>query len=148
MNLFKRNNPPDEAAPEALDFEKPSLREVSAFVPSSAKSPEAQRLNLFDPEAEIDEASDQDLAFLQSLVDDAEPRASKKPVRPVAQSKPRPETARDERRPDDLQVFREVAAQRQYAELAKQFNIADVDMGDLLEELETTRAVLRRRKAA
>ena len=64
MDLFKKSQPEDEA-PATI----PSLKEARKLVPSSAKSPDAQRLMLFNPDEEIDEDNDQDLAFLHSLID-------------------------------------------------------------------------------
>jgi len=137
-NLFKRNQ--DDGATPAIE----AIREARQFLPSSAKSPDAQRLNLFDPDEEIDENNDEDLAFLNSLAADAAvPRvAIPKHVEPSA-----PPTASPTA--DDLEVFREIAALRQRTELAKQLRVDDVDMGELLEDLQTTRAALRQhRKAA
>jgi hypothetical protein len=150
MNLFKRNHEQNDDA----EIDLISLPDARPFVPSSAKSPEAQRLNVFNPDDEIDEAADEDLAFLHSLVGDGTPQTAKKAPRRQA-VRPQIAAAKDEasaaptRRTDDLEVFREIAAMRQPAELARQFKIGDVDMGDLLEDLQTTRAALRhRRKAA
>jgi hypothetical protein len=152
MNLFKRNHEPNDDA----EIDLISLPDARPFVPSSAKSPEAQRLNVFNPDDEIDEAADEDLAFLHSLVgDEARPEQSAKKAQRRQAVRPQIAAAKDEasappsRATDDLDVFREMAAMRQPAELARQFKIGDVDMGDLLEDLQTTRAALRhRRKAA
>jgi hypothetical protein len=138
-NPFNRET---DDSPPALQ----GVREARELVPSSAKSPDAQRRTLFDPDEEIDESADEDLAFLHSLIDgDATPVA---PTTPRTPPEPRhePDIAR---RGDDLDVFREMAALRQRVELTKHLRVDDVDMGDLLEELQTTRAALRHlRKAA
>ncbi|MEX2226084.1 MAG: hypothetical protein WEB52_06520 [Dehalococcoidia bacterium] len=131
-NFFKKDQPDERA------LELP-LREAREFVPSSAQSPDARRFSLFNPEEEIDESNDEDLVFLASLVD-----ATNAPVKkPEAQPQPA------EQRMDDMEVFRESAALRQRTEIAKQLKVDNVDMGDLLEDLQTTRAALQhRRKAA
>jgi len=149
MNIFRRSRDHAEEAPAV-----PEIREARQFLPSSAKSPDAQRLMLFNPDEEIDEATDQDLAFLNSLVagTEAEPgepprRRAAPPTRPAAAT-PVAEPMGDERA-DDMALFRESAAMRQREEIAKYLQVEHVDMGDLLEELATTRAALRYlRKAA
>lgn len=139
-NLFKRNAEPD--APIQL----PSVDGVLELVPASAKSPDEQRRTLFDPEAEIDESTDQDVAFLQKLLkEDAAPPA------PRLQSRiePPPPTPVIAAPADDLEFFRELAVDRQRVEVTRHIRVDNVDMGDLLEELQTTSAALRlRRKAA
>ena len=136
-NLFKKNDAPAEP------MELP-LREARKLMPASAKSPDQQRLMLFNPDEEIDENTDEDLAFLNALVK-GEPA-----VAPPAQRKPEPVPAEpiEQRNTDDMDVFREVAAQRQRVEVTRHLQVGDVDMGELLEELQTTRAAFRRRKAA
>jgi hypothetical protein len=134
-SFFKR-----EQAEEREDAPLPSLREARAFTPVSAKSPDAQRLNLFNPDEEIDEETDQDLAFLNSLIaDEAPPRR-----RPATKAPPEPREQVREQIVDDMDVFREMAALRQRTEIAKQLRVDNVDMGELLDDLETTRAALRR----
>ena len=152
MNLFKRNQ---EREDEAEKIDMISLPDARPFVPSSAKTPDAQRLNVFNPDDEIDEAADEDLAFLHSLIGDGTPKQSAKKAQRRQTVRPQMASSKDDadetptRGTDDLDVFREVAAMRQPAELARQFHIGDVDMGDLLDDLQTTRAALRhRRKAA
>jgi hypothetical protein len=146
MNLFKRprtSEEPEIVVPQA----------AADLVPASAKSPDAQRRNLFNPEEEIDENSDEDLAFLNGLINDDTPpivagqerkvgRGAVDAKQPSVQNAP-------PRGGDDLDVFREMAALRTRTELAKQLRVDDVEMGDLIEELQTTRAALRHlRKAA
>jgi hypothetical protein len=141
-NFFRREPPRAEGA--APEF--PSVDGARDLVPASAKSPDAQRLMLFNPDEEIDESSDQDLAFLHALIagDMSAPEPSQRaPGNP--EPAPEPELAR---RGDDLDVFREMAALRQRVELAKHLRVDDVDMGDLLEELQTTRAALRLHREA
>lgn len=152
MNLFKRNQEREDDAAAEIDLI--SLPDARPFVPSSAKTPDAQRLNVFNPDEEIDEAADEDLAFLHSLVGDGTPKQSAKKaqrrqtVRPQMASSKDEADARPARGADDLEVFREIAAVREPAELALRFNLADVDMGDLLDDLQTTRAALRHRQKA
>jgi hypothetical protein len=137
MKLFGREPIEEEhVSPQARS-------DARRFLPSSAKSPEAQRLNLFNPDEELDETTDEDLAFLNSLIDDSSPAQT-----PAPAPQPRPSVETNEQRADDLEVFREIAAMRQKSELARQLRVDDVDIGDLLEDLQTMRAALRHRKAA
>jgi hypothetical protein len=145
MNKFFKRDQEAAPTPPAV-----SIDEARHFLPSSAKSPDAQRLNLFDPDEEIDENEDEDLAFLQSLT--AEVATTPRPEEPKPKRAeplaPAP-AASASQHADDLNVFREIAALRQRSELAKQLRVDNVDMGDLLEDLQTTRAALRHhRKAA
>jgi hypothetical protein len=148
MKFFNRNEASDDERP-AL----PSLREARKLVPASAQSPDAQRLSLYNPDEEIDEGSDEDLAFLHSLIGDkvrdASPRTSPPTPTPTPVTQPEGEHAAFAPSRDDLDVFREMASLRTRTELAKALRVDAVDMGELLEELQTTRAALRhRRKAA
>lgn len=139
-NLFKRNAEPD--APIHL----PPVDGVLELVPASAKSPDAQRRTLFDPEAEIDESTDQDVAFLQKLLKEDAVQAA---PRPQPRVKPAPPTPAVAAPADDLEFFRELAVDRQRVEVTRHIRVDNVDMGDLLEELQTTSTALRlRRKAA
>jgi hypothetical protein len=142
--FLKEGQPRTEAGTQGI----PSVEGARELVPASAKSPDAQRLMLFNPDDEIDESSDQDLAFLHALIEGGAP-ASTPPqpaaMRPDPTPVPEPELAP---RGDDLDVFREMAALRQRVELAKHLRVDKVDIGDLLEELHTTRAALKHRKAA
>jgi hypothetical protein len=141
MKLFGRQPiDDDQVSPQARS-------DARRFLPSSAKSPDAQRLNLFNPDEELDETTDEDLAFLNSLIADSSPAPAPTPA-PKAARDPRPTVAPAENRDDDLEVFREIAAMRQKSELARQLRVDDVDIGDLLEDLQTMRAALRHRKAA
>jgi hypothetical protein len=143
-NFFRREQPRSEGAAPEL----PSVEGARELVPASAKSPDAQRLMLFNPDEEIDESSDQDLAFLHALIEGGAPAST--PPHPAAR-KPEPAPAPEQElapRGDDLDVFREMAALRQRVELAKHLRVDNVDMGELLEELHTTRAALKHRKAA
>jgi hypothetical protein len=141
-NFFRRERQRAEGAAPEL----PSAEGAHELVPASAKSPDAQRLMLFNPDEEIDESSDQDLAFLHALIagDVSAPEPSQRATGNPEHA-PKPELAP---RGDDLDVFREMAALRQRVELAKHLRVDNVDMGELLEELHTTRAALKHRKAA
>jgi hypothetical protein len=143
-NLFKRNEPQHEEEPPVLP-----LLEARELIPMSAKSPEQQRQMLFNPDEEIDENNDEDLAFLNSLLNGEQPAPPQRPHSREREQTPAPEhksiAAQDA---DDMNVFREMVSQRQRVELAKHLRVADVDMGELLDDLQTMRAAIRRRKAA
>jgi hypothetical protein len=104
---------------------------------------------LFNPDEEIDENTDEDLAFLNSLLNDEQAPLQKRQPAPKNEPSPEPE-ARSiaAQNADDMQVFREMVSQRQRVELAKHLRVDDVDMGELLDDLQTMRAAIRRRKAA
>jgi hypothetical protein len=143
-NLFKRNEPqPVEESPVL------PLLEARQLMPTSAKSPDQQRLMVFNPDEEIDENTDEDLAFLNSLLNEEQAPPQKRQPAPKKEPSPEPE-ARSiaAQNADDMQVFRDMAAQRQRVELAKHLRVDDVDMGELLDDLQTMRAAIRRRKAA
>lgn len=140
MKYFFRREHEEPAVPGT-----DAIRDARHMLPSSARSPEAQRLNLFDPDEELDEDNDEDLAFLTSLISDGPPAAPARPPAPGDQ----PRHAASDETPDGLDVFREIAALRQRTELARQLRVDNVEMGDLLEDLHTMRAaLLHRRRAA
>lgn len=133
MKLFARDDDDDKR------LTSQARREARQFLPSSAKTADAQRLNVFNPDEELDETTDEDLAFLNALVADV-PEPAVAPLR--RQEEPAPD-ATEAQSEDDLDVFRELASLRQRSDIARQLRVDDVEMGDLLEQLHTTRAALR-----
>jgi hypothetical protein len=115
------------------------------YVPASVRVPELQRFASFDTEIELDEP-DEDIEFLTALASEVPPpvRPSPKPARPLTQNE-----KMIDRKPDNLQIFREFAPQVDYRTSVSQvIDVRDVEIGDLLEDLSTTAAALRRKKAA
>lgn len=138
--LQKRRERPDRGIPR---------EELEALFPASAKAPETQR---FEPQDDDDE---QDLEFLQRIASQvaleeqrarAERLAAEAGERP--KPRPRPSPPRVVRDEDEvLQVFREtILEEDKRSELSKR--VPAVEIGELLDDLATTAAALRRRKAA
>ena len=94
------------------------------------------------PDEEIDESADEDLEFLRRRSIDEQIDAGAAPHR----RRRRPAAEHDAGRPTShraatiCDVFREMqSTRRERVELTKHLRVDDVDMGDLLEELSTTR---------
>jgi hypothetical protein len=114
--------------------------EVAALLPASVRSPEMNRFTPLGSDMPED-ASDPDLAFLAAI---AEEVAAPPPPAPVDTN---PRFAAPER--DDLRAFRDLASEREHDRLAgPRVTVENVDLADLLDDLATTVAALRRRKAA
>ena len=131
MSTWLRNKRDDD------DESTPTVRpEVDAALPASVRPPDRNRF------AEgADDADDADLDFLTALageVDRATPAAGVPAQMPLRGANPRI---------DDMQVFREM---KDEGDNVVRYNhqVRDVEMGDLLEELNTVAAALRRRRAA
>lgn len=137
MSSWLRNRSKDEDASEKI------LRpEVEALLPSSMRQPEVNRLTPLGTVVP-DDADDKDLDFLAGLAAEVDRAAA-----PNAAVAPAPAPLRGaSSRIDDLQVFREMKDEGKQA-IRFDHQVRDVDMGDLLEELATVQAALRRRKAA
>lgn len=132
--------------------------EVRALLPASVRHPEANRFTPLGSDFEGEDGADEDLDFLTALVESVD-REDVAPGLPVARPAPPPAhkppiervpptaevAALPER--DHLSLFRETQADLREHKSAN-IRVDDVDLGDLLEELETTRAALRQRKAA
>lgn len=138
--LQKRRVRPDRGIPR---------EELEALFPASAKAPETQR---FEPQDENDE---QDIEFLhriasQVALEEQRARAERLAAEAGGRPKPRPlpsppRVVRDDE--EVLQVFRESMVEPdRRSELSKR--VAPVEIGELLDDLATTAAALRRRKAA
>lgn len=126
-----------------MDPENRAARRLGASrVPASARSPEAMRMAPYDG-SPLDE-SDEDVDFITSLAREAEasltaPRGSK----------PAPAARRFTVPADDaLDVFRDIRPERPRPRVLTSIGVDDVDMDDLLQQLSTTAAALRLRKAA
>lgn len=130
------------------DDEAPAIRpDIEALLPASVRRPEAHRLMPLESDVP-DDAHDEDLDFLATLVEeiDRKPQAVK-PARPPAFGPAVSAKRAAEHRMDELRVFRDMKDDGR-APARHDFLLDNVDMDDLLEELSTVRAALRRRKAA
>ncbi len=111
-------------------------------VPTSARPPENQRLAAQMSVTELDE-DDEDIAFLKALARQAEADVQQSRERkPVAAR--RFNVSADE----TLDMFRENYVERPRARVLNNMEVEPVEMDDLLEQLSTTAAALRIRKAA
>ena len=133
-----------------------SREEIESLLPASVRHPETNRFTPLGSDFEGEEGSDEDIEFLESIVravDDGE-RPARRPV-PAPPQVPTPVTTPSPARlialagGDDLSLFREVQANhKERTVIEARVDIADVEMFDLLEDLATTAAALRRRRAA
>jgi hypothetical protein len=111
-------------------------------VPASARPPENQRLAAPMSVDEIDE-DDEDIGFLKALARQAEEEAqSAREQKAVA---PRRFNVRAD---ETLDLFRENYVERTRPRVLNNMEVDAVEMDDLLEQLSTTAAALRQRKAA
>ena len=148
--LFQRHKPEDEGHIDR--------REVEALLPASVRHPEVNRFTPLGSDFDGDDTSDEDIEFLTSLVESVE-REQIAPALPVV--RPAPPPARKPaipavapasdmaafRDPDHLQLFRDMQPDEKDRRTSN-IQVDDVDLGDLLEDLSTTMAALRRLKAA
>jgi hypothetical protein len=133
--------------------------EVKALLPASVRGPEANRFTPLGSDFDGgDESSDEDIEFLTSLVESVEreravpalpaPRPAPPPARkpPIQRVAPAPgmDVFTDA---NHLELFRGMRADDPEPRNAN-IKVDDVELDDLLEELSTTMAALRRRKAA
>jgi len=150
--FFRRKVDPKGKATKEPQFE--AVREESKFyVPASVRPAEPQRFSLPQAEAgDVDETQDEDLAFLRVIAEQVEEGKATPAPRRRAVQRPGQYIVRDA---DDvaeqearLRIFREAEAEREPPAVLKAMRIDDVELDDLLEQLATTAAALRRRRAA
>lgn len=139
MALFRKSKDEGDSAQASADNAWP--KRVPAYVPASAQSPELQRFGSFD---DPEDGPDEDVEFLASLARSIDTPST--PQKPVS----RPIVSRVQAAPntDDLHVFRELASTPERTSHVVAARVADVDLGVLLDELATTAAALRRKRAA
>lgn len=127
--------------PEPENTQRQRLTERWAQVPASLRDPSRQRLEA--PSAEELEDDDEEIELLAALAEQAEREL---------QSVPEPKPARARRfsvkAQDQLDVFREIQTERPRPRVLETVRVDDVDMDDLVEQLATTMAALRQRRAA
>lgn len=140
-NPFRRNKEEDIVEETPAPRHR-AVETYSEYLPASVRVPELQRLAIFD-DAEPD-GPDEDLEFLTALASEVDATArQKRPARAQSQN----DKMIDHK--DEMQVFRELAPEPDYRTPVSQvIQINDVEIDDLLEDLSTTAAALRRRKAA
>jgi hypothetical protein len=123
-----------------------SRSEIEALLPASTRHPEANRFTPIGSDMPED-GPDDDLEFFNTLVHEVE-RETQEPAVP-ARVRPTPTLQRVVPKDDGLQLFREMSEEgRRDAVVRLNIEVADVEISDLLEDLSTIRAALRRRKAA
>jgi hypothetical protein len=105
------------------------------------RDPSRQRLDA-PPIDELDD-DDEDISMLATLAEQAEREASGSPTPPPAKAR-----HFSVRADDQLDVFREIQTERPRPRVLETVGIADVELDDLVEQLATTAAALRRRLAA
>jgi hypothetical protein len=137
MRLFNQRNRDEEFEDTTAEREPPRR----SFVPASALPPERNRLGIFDSSEEADR---EDIDFLTAIARQAERTATTPP------SRLRPQDVRHDVPADDrgLDVFREFAPVFERSQVLQTVRVPDVELGDLLDELATTAAALRLRRAA
>jgi hypothetical protein len=120
--------------------ENRQIREQDAWlrVPASARPAERHRYS--DPVD--DDENDEDVDFLKALAQQAA-----REVKPI-DGEPPPPRKFDVKAEDALDVFKESYVERPRARVLNTIRIDAVELDDLLEQLSTTAAALRRRKAA
>ncbi len=125
---------------------KPSKDDPWLRVPASARPAERHRFNGSEADeasGEVDE-NDEDVEFLRTLAEQAALEAKPKQV-----AVPRVPARRFNVPADiNLEVFRTTEVERTRPRVLNQMEVDLVEMDDLLEQLSTTAAALRRRKAA
>jgi hypothetical protein len=163
-SIFRRRRAEVRKDPE----NRPDQRLLRTFLPASARPYDTQRLHAAYANDGADaDGPDEDIEFLASLVEEIERAPA--PQEPDARDRRAPADAPAEPlRPappttvaapgitvrvatDDehnLNVFRAIRAEPERARTSHDLGVRDVAMDDLLEDLATTAAAMRRRKAA
>ena len=142
--------------PRQLELDDPTgsrRDEVESLLPASVKHPEANRFTPLGSDFDGDDESDEDIEFLESIVraveGDAPPPVAKLAPAPMPLHTPAPTRRIPISKDDDLSLFREIQVDRKERTVIEaRVEIEDVELADLLEDLSTTAAALRRRKAA
>lgn len=118
--------------------------EVDALLPVSSKAPELQR---FIPDEDHDD--DQDLEFLNNLASQVAVDELRRPTEQERKPRPLPSPPRYVSDQDEaLRVFRETAVFETDPRTELSKRVAPVAIDELIDDLATTAAALRKRKAA
>jgi hypothetical protein len=119
---------------------------LSSFLPASARPYEKQRLITAYGTDDDADGPDEDIEFLTTLVDEIERQPFEEPKRlPPATIETVPAPVDEETK---LNVFRAMRDEPDRVRTSQQLGVRDVELDDLLEDLSTTAAAIRRRKAA
>ncbi len=122
-----------------------SREEIASLLPASVRHPEVNRFTPLGSDFDGEEGSDEDIEFLESIVREVDRRGAETPrglvVRP--DDAPKQAITQDEA----MSFFAELQAEREERQQLP-IHVDEVEMFDLLEDLSTTAAALRRRKAA
>lgn len=144
MALFSRKRHEDE---DKIDDRSETQRRSSVtnvYVPVSAIHPEKQRMAIYD---ETGEEADGELEFLNQLAAQVErdQRGQRQP--PTSRPPARVEhvVVAEEQA---LEVFRELKDHVERTSITDKLPLQHVEMSDLLDDLQTTAAALRLRRAA
>lgn len=128
--------------PEPENAQRKPLNERWKHLPASVRDPSLQRLDAQSQEELDDE--DEDISLLSSLAQEADREVKAAPPRTQA-----PRARRfDVKAEESLDVFREARPVERRPRVLEAFRVDDVEMDDLIEQLATTAAALRQRKAA
>jgi hypothetical protein len=120
-----------------------SREEIASLLPASARHPEVNRFTPLGSDFDGEEGSDEDIEFLESIVREVD--LSGTPPRRLATA---PVTAPKAVTQDEaMSFFVELQTEREERQQLP-IHVEEVEMFDLLEDLSTTAAALRRRKAA
>ena len=143
FNRRKREMPnkePENRPEQRLD------RLYAERVPASARSPELARL-ISLPDDDVDpDAPDEDLEFLASLAREVERTPIEPPrVQPALRIDTVVIAPTEE---EKLNVFRQTRDSDERMRTSETLGVPDADLDDVLEDLATTVAALRRRRAA
>lgn len=137
MSWLRRNADRFDDEPQAVPSPPP-------YVPASMRPrPDPAQAALEPDDPDIDDAQVRFLASLAERVEADASSAARRRGDALATSRPR--------RVDDdavLSVFRDSAPEYDPYEGLRKLNIPDVEIADLVDELSTTAAALRRRRAA
>lgn len=125
--------------------------DLQALLPASALAPEVNRLTPIGTDVP-DDAPDVDLEFLSALADEVAREAAR--VTATSRTPELREASSDasilQRSDEAMQYFRDMTDDRETDDVRRRyaFKVAEIEIGDLLEDLTTTVSALRRRRAA
>ena len=122
---------------------------LRTYVPASARPQEMQRLHALNALDDETDGPDEDIEFLASLVEEIERQPTNVADQPVRPAWTAPiETVKVASDEEKFNVFRAMRDEPDRVRTSDDLGVPDVDMDDLLEDLSTTAAAIRRRKAA
>jgi hypothetical protein len=162
MSLFdrlrRREGPPADIVEAFLTPDPRIQAEAAALMPASVRGPEGQRFatrlnkDILE-EIEAADETDEDVAFLAELASQIGPGGAVRRTSRVAAASvktPFREASRIDMKstvsPDEaLQIFQEFAPEYERPQITELLRLEDEDIGDLVDDLDTTAAALRQR---